>query len=121
LGYEVLIMLHLADDSLECVIWMEDDHRNFITFIPPHVDPPINWYGFNCHGNGQKNRIATLNTLDNSTTYWVHAGLNDWKYTERIRGGYNENKCFDLHGVTSFKWYFEENDYNYCKSVRDGN
>ncbi|CAI2175236.1 17146_t:CDS:2 [Funneliformis geosporum] len=114
-------MLHLGSDRQICNIWMEDDHRNFITYIPPNIDPPYKWYQFYCNGSNGKNRIGTLNTLDNSTTYWVHASMDETSTAEKIRGGYNENKCFDLHGATGFKWYFEEHDYNDCKRIRDGN
>ena len=98
---------------------MEDVHRNFITYIPPNA---TDWIYFNCHGYGNgnsnvQNRIATLNTLDNSTTYWIHADM-DTSTAEKIYGGFNENKCFDLHGKTGFKWYFDDHDYNDCKRIR---
>jgi hypothetical protein len=105
---------------------MEDDHRNFITYIPPNITDPSDWYYFHCNGDsdGQvnlKNRIATLNTLDDSTTYWIHAQMDADDSEEKIRGGFNENKCFDLHGDTAFKWYYEEHDYEDCRKIRDGN
>jgi hypothetical protein len=104
---------------------MEDVHRNFITYIPSNVTDPSEWIYFSCNGDSEgkenvKNRIATLNTLDDSTTYWIHAEM-DVSPGERIRGGFNENKCFDLHGDTGFKWYFDDHDYNDCKRIRDGN
>ncbi|CAI2202136.1 17349_t:CDS:2, partial [Funneliformis geosporum] len=108
--YEVILMLHLGSDKetsfIEnrqyCTIWMEDVNRKFITYIPPNVYPR-DWYVFYCNGDGHKNRIATLTTLDNSTTFWVHSSMEDSSTAEKIRGGYNENKCFDLHGDTAFK------------------
>ena len=81
---------------------MEEDYkRNFLTYIP-NINPPESYYCFDCKtfegGNSTdlRNGILTYNTLDNTTTYWIHYQVFIPGYfllEEAILGGYNEDTC----------------------------
>ncbi|RIA83643.1 hypothetical protein C1645_833512 [Glomus cerebriforme] len=100
-------MLHmgiLGGAGFSCFIWMEDYQGNFITALSPELP-------------GKPGYTFPYNT----TTFWIHVQAANLIYSsEKIRGGYNRNICFDLHGKTGYKWHLDEHDYDDCVKIRDG-
>jgi len=98
------------------------------------VEDPETYYTFSClypggdHGKDFRNGILTYNTLDNSTTYWVHFKLH-YHVTGGagahggtmyfLLGGYNKNGCYLMNGTTP-DLRFYETSYEDCLKVRDG-
>lgn len=118
----IIIWFYLCTDA--CCSWAEDAYRNFITYIPP--DAPYhdqNYYCFDCsdftNNNGANNRngIRTFQTVDNTTTYWVHYVVRH-DGSDVYLGGYNKNTCFDAYGVVD-EFFITESSYDDCKKIRD--
>ncbi|RGB38014.1 hypothetical protein C1646_665696 [Rhizophagus diaphanus] len=126
-AYEILFRNGGGDGGVTCCTWEEDNQHNFITFIPPNVPRKNNdYYCFSCSsfdnvrydGAYVRNGILTQQTIDNTTTYWVHLGSNLLgNYYEAYQGGYNKDACFMLTGY--FKGAeIEELSYDDCKKLR---
>ncbi|RGB31207.1 hypothetical protein C1646_671067 [Rhizophagus diaphanus] len=127
-AYEILLRNGGGDSEGTCCTWEEDYQRNFITFIPLNV-PYKNeeYYCFPCSSFDElkydgayiKNGILTYQTIDSTTTYWIHLGSNfNGAYEESYKGGYNEDACFMLTGKKNVA-DIEELSYDDCKKIRD--
>ncbi|CAG8701826.1 18613_t:CDS:2 [Rhizophagus irregularis] len=128
-GNKVIISDFIELNSMmTCCTWEEDDQRNFITFIPPNVPHKNNdYYCFPCSsfdivgryfGADLRNGILTYQTIDNTTTYWIHLGSNYiGAYYEAYQGGYNKDACFMLTGYFNAA-EIEELSYDDCKKIR---
>ena len=63
-------------------------------------------------GADLRNGILTYQTIDNTTTYWIHLG---GKFFDQFRGGYNKDACFMLTGDIEL---IDELSLDDCKKIR---
>ncbi|RGB21318.1 hypothetical protein C1646_778374 [Rhizophagus diaphanus] len=127
-AYEILFQNGDGGSEETCCIWEEDYQRNFITYIPPNVPrknddyycSPCSSFDYLQHdGADLRNGILTHQTIDNTTTYWVHLQSSSYgeAHYEAIKGGYNKDACFMLSG-SFLAAVIEELSYDDCKKIR---
>ncbi|KAF0528705.1 hypothetical protein F8M41_013006 [Gigaspora margarita] len=94
-AYAVDINLDL--DACYCKIWVEDSNHHRIGGDRHYHDCSTEMHGDNHH-----KRINFQNE-----TFWLHAKVLGSLMQEKIRGPYDNNTCYHIHGTVSH-WYFDE-------------
>ncbi|CAG8639596.1 22003_t:CDS:2 [Gigaspora margarita] len=91
--------INLNLEACSCKIWVENsDHYRIGGDGSRHYhDCSSVMYGNNHH-----KRIDFQNV-----TFWLHAKVLGSLMQEKVRGPYNNNTCYEIHGSVG-RWYFDE-------------